>query len=360
MIDDDFVSECHHHGSAHLMDLIDTGNDFDFFLRFKNLTRFSNIKTFNLYYWWQVMVILDEKYFVQMQTLFQKIKHIGVIEPKWDTFGYDLRTFCTRSEYRKANFSNAQNRYVELASNIIKNNSHNVESIKFERDEFKASILVAKTLIQIIPMVRIIRMIKNQKPMVIYINDNNATTANQSQIPLSQNKLKKNINCVRSFENLQKISFVKIPFQLDNFNRCTLPNVNIIECDMKFAVDYLNKKLMQDVETIQHYQDLLKGLTKMVFIDNYYCDSSIGFGYRKRRSWIPILLHFLLWIVFKNGLNYTKIKLKTVTLYLKKNSATDAQKITGCDLYSVDASYPLSFENLRNLSIVMDGDDTDG
>ena len=138
LIDDEFVDECCDYD---VMGLIRAKHEyqFEFIPRFRNLCRFSNISKITMQYWWLVMASLNRKYFQQMEQLFQKIKHIRVIEPSSRESNHhgDLSEYCKRTWNRKGDdgkskFDTGTKIYVELTSNIIKNNAQNIQVIEVE------------------------------------------------------------------------------------------------------------------------------------------------------------------------------------------------------------------------------------
>ena len=83
------------------------------------------------------MASLNKKYFQQMERLFQKFKHICVIEPSSQESNHhgDLSEYCRRTWNRKddkSKFDTGTKIYVELTSNIIKNNAQNIQVIEVE------------------------------------------------------------------------------------------------------------------------------------------------------------------------------------------------------------------------------------
>ena len=140
LVDDEFVEECREYDTYYLMDLVRAKHEYQFQFqpRFRNLSRFANISKITLQYWWVVMASLNKKYFQQMEKLFEKIKHIRLIDPLSEECNHydDLSNYCGSSIRRRDDdkYDIGTKIYVELALNIINKNASNIQVIEVEGD----------------------------------------------------------------------------------------------------------------------------------------------------------------------------------------------------------------------------------
>ena len=245
LVDDEFLQECHDYETYYLMDLIDRKHryQFQFIPRFRNLYRFANIGKITMQYWWLVMASLNKKYFQQMEQLFQKIKHIRVIDPSSKNTNRhgDLSHYCRnrwnhQDDDAKSKFDIGTKIYVELTLNIINKNASNIQTIELEGD--KADQHRLNAVASIVKVVfgdcnNINYNHAQEQPIDVSMSssDQDAQLENKMQNGELTN-VTRNINIV-PFQSLRKLSFAHVSICLARLNSCELPklqHLGIIHC----------------------------------------------------------------------------------------------------------------------------------
>lgn len=325
---------------------------YEFIPTFKNLNLFSNIQTIDMQFWWPLIIALDAKYLTHMQSIFEKIKHIQVIEPKWDTFEDDLRQFCLHKLYHNRdawnkNIANGTARYGTLVENIIKKNSQHIESMVIQNENFKAASPIVEQLFGPRDTSDPQHQQQGEGSGVSSDGTVNKNSSNMLAISSCCGTVSNDLSIIR-FDCLQKLCFKNVPFYLDTLNSGTLPNLKqleIIGCRMNFAIEHLNKVLIYNQQTVTKIQSLFSRLTSMTFCGNYHLDPDKQDP--KYCSVSAISLHFWLYVIFKNSICGTRMKLESLEFDLLSRYRY-AQNVA-------DATCGLLFENLKNLSLHLTG-----